>query len=87
MNRVVRCPVDECEWTVELGNAGQCTQRNLDHELIDHSMHHSPMEYLRTIQRLTHRIAHCGSEQRVSASDLLGVMPDASGLDESRNRP
>lgn len=61
----VRCPVDGCEWSTELDpplaerptvqatrEASDLMWRRLEDQLWEHSLHHSPMEYLRTIQRL-----------------------------------
>jgi hypothetical protein len=74
----VSCPVDECTWTRQLTipwgvqyltlEAMEQAQRRMwrRHEdaLADHSLHHSPMEYLRTIHRLNQEVlaARVGSD-------------------------
>lgn len=65
---IVRCPVDGCEWSTQIPEPArllqslappqvQLRQQRIEDALLGHSVHHSPLEYLRTIQRLKRDLA------------------------------
>lgn len=67
----VACTVDGCDWTYALPprpwapsqRAAHAWAAGVDHVLRSHADSHTPLEYLRTIQRLNHALAESRAKE------------------------